>query len=126
MLAPEGRALIIVPSRRGVWARVDGTPFGQGQPFSKTQLRDLIRDTVFSPIYWGEALYMPPLTSRFMLNSAVPIERVGAALGLPFAGVHVVEAIKQVYRPVSVRRVQRHPVVALRPTLRPDRPSRPV
>jgi len=119
VLAPEGRALIIVPSRRGVWARVDGTPFGQGQPFSKSQLRDLVRDTVFSPIYWGEALYMPPLTSRFLMKSAAPLERVGAALGLPFAGVHVLEAVKQVYRPISVRRVQRAPVVALRPALAP-------
>jgi SAM-dependent methyltransferase len=119
VLAPEGRALLIVPSRRGVWARVDGTPFGQGQPFSKTQLRELIRETVFSPVYWGEALYLPPFTSRFMIRSAPAIERVGSALGLPFAGVHVVEAIKQVYRPVSVRRVQRSPAVSLRPAFAP-------
>ncbi len=119
VLAPEGRALLIVPSRRGVWARVDGTPFGQGQPFSKVQLRELIRETVFSPVHSSEALYLPPLRSRFMLKSAVAVERVGAALGLPFAGVHVVEVVKQVYRPVGVRRVQRNPVVSLRPALAP-------
>ena len=41
VLAPEGRAVFVAPSRRGVWARVDGTPFGHGQPFSRGQLRDL-------------------------------------------------------------------------------------
>jgi len=119
VLAPEGRAILIVPSRRGVWARVDGTPFGQGQPYSRTQLRELIRETVLSTVYWGEALYMPPLRSRFMLNSAPAIERVGSTFGLPFAGVQVIEAIKQVYRPVSVRRVVRYALPRFEPALAP-------
>ena len=104
VLAPGGRAIFVVPSRRGVWARVDGTPFGQGQPYSKGQLRDLMREALFSPIFWGEALYAPPFRRRFFVNSAPAIERIGAAIGLPFAGVHIVEATKQVYRPVGVRR----------------------
>ena len=33
--APEGRIIVIVPSRRGVWARADSTPYGQGLPYSK-------------------------------------------------------------------------------------------
>ena len=107
VLAPEGRAIVITPSRRGVWARVDGTPFGQGQPYSKSQLRELVRDTQFSPVYWGEALYAPPFPSRFFVKSAPALERVGSALGLPFAGVHIVELLKQVYRPVGAHRVAR-------------------
>jgi len=119
VLTPGGRMIVITPSRRAVWARVDGTPFGQGQPFSKGQLRDLMRETLFSPIFWGEALYAPPFRRRFFINSAPAFERVGAAIGLPFAGVHIVEATKQVYRPVSVRRVARREVVKLRPGLAP-------
>ena len=119
VLAPGGRAIFVTPSRRGVWARADGTPFGHGQPFSRGQLRDLVRDAMFSPIYWGEALYAPPFRSRFFVNSAPAVERLGSALGLPFAGVHIVEAIKQVYRPVGVRRVAHRPLVALRPALAP-------
>jgi SAM-dependent methyltransferase len=119
VLAPGGRAILIAPSRRGVWARVDGTPFGHGQPFSRGQLRDLIREALFSPVYWGEALYAPPFRRRLFINWAPGIERVGAAIGLPFAGVHIVEATKQVYRPVAVRRVARRPLVALEPTLAP-------
>ncbi len=119
VLAPGGRAMFVAPSRRGVWARVDGNPFGQGQPYSKTQLRDLMREAEFSPIFWGEALYAPPFRRRFFLNSAPAIERLGAAIGIPFAGVHIVEATKQLYRPVGVRRVARREPVALPPGLAP-------
>src|SRR5277367_2514663 len=106
--APEGRILVIAPSRRGVWARADSTPYGQGQPYSKPQLRDLLHRAEFSPVFWGEALYAPT------------IERVGAALGLPFAGVHIVEAIKQVYRPVGVRAIARARLPPLKPVLAPS------
>jgi SAM-dependent methyltransferase len=105
--APEGRMIVIVPSRRGVWARTDGTPYGQGLPYSKSQLRDLLQRADFSPIFWGEALHAPPIKRPFMMRSATTIERVGGAVGLPFAGVHIVEAIKQVPRRVQVRAVAR-------------------
>jgi len=120
ILNPGGRAILIVPSRRGVWARVDGTPFGYGRPYSKGQLRELMRESLFSPLYWGEALYAPPFQRRFFLNSAPAIERFGAFAGLPFAGVHIVEATKQLYRPVGVRRIMRRPLPELRPALAPS------
>lgn len=101
--APEGRVMVVVPSRRGIWARKDGTPFGQGSPYSKAQLRELLQRAVLSPIFWGEALYFPPIARKYVVRSAPAIERLGAALNLPFAGVLVVEAIKQVHRPVAAR-----------------------
>ena len=118
--APEGRIIVIVPSRRGVWARTDSTPYGQGLPYSKSQLRDLLHRAEFSPIFWGEALYAPPVTRPFMIRSAPTIERVGAVLGMPFAGVHIVEAIKQVHRPVGVRAVARARPAPLKPVLAPS------
>jgi SAM-dependent methyltransferase len=119
VLAPGGRAILVVPSRRGVWARADATPFGQGTPYSKSQLRDLLREALFSPVFWSEALYAPPFQRKFFVNSAPAIERIGAAIGLPFAGVHVVEATKQVYRPITVRQLARRRVLAPEPTLAP-------
>lgn len=119
VLAPEGRAILVAPSRRGVWARVDGTPFGHGQPFSRGQLRDLVRDASFSAVFWGEALYAPPFRSRVLVDWSPAIERVGAALGLPFAGVHIVEAIKQVYRPVGSRRLARRQPLRIEHALAP-------
>ena len=120
IMAPGGRTILVVPSRRGVWARIDATPFGQGQPYSKTQLRELLQRALFSPVFWGEALYAPPIARNFVVRSAPGIERIGSAFGLPFAGVHIVEAIKQVYRPVGVRRTARARFAPLRPALAPS------
>lgn len=99
VLAPGGHVMIIVPNRRGAWARQDATPFGAGQPFSRRQLTELLRHALFTPTHWGEALYMPPIAKRFMLKTAFAWERFGGGLALPFAGLHVIEATKQVYRP---------------------------
>jgi len=120
VLNPGGRAIFVIPSRRGVWARVDGTPFGFGRPYSKGQLRELLRETLFTPVYWGEALYTPPLRRRIFLNWSNAIEGMGTILGFPFAGVHVVEATKQLYRPVGVRRVARRNALMLHPALAPS------
>jgi hypothetical protein len=118
--APEGRMIVIVPSRRGVWARTDGTPYGQGLPYSKSQLRDLLQRADFSPIFWGEALHAPPIQRPFMMKSATTLERLGGAVGLPFAGVHIVEAIKQVHRPVGVRTIARARLAPLKSALAPS------
>ncbi|WP_375462012.1 methyltransferase domain-containing protein [uncultured Enterovirga sp.] len=107
LLAPAGRAIVVCPNRRGLWARMDSTPFGHGQPFSRSQLRRLMSRTLLVPERWAETLYVPPLRSRFVLSGAGAWERFGAALSLPFAGLHVVEATKPVHRPILVRQRRR-------------------
>ena len=47
-------------------------------------------------------------------------ERVGAALSLPFAGVHIVEATKQVYRAIPAHRERTRLIPALEPVLVPS------
>ncbi|MFC7551494.1 methyltransferase domain-containing protein [Pseudoroseomonas wenyumeiae] len=34
VLKEDGRLLVVVPNRRGIWAHSDTTPFGQGRPYS--------------------------------------------------------------------------------------------
>ena len=120
VLAAGGRLMAVVPNRRGLWARMDTTPFGQGRPYSRTQITQLLRDTWFTPTGWGEALYVPPIPRRWFLRSAVAWERTGATLSAPFAGVHIVEATKQVYRAIPARREKRGLVPALQPVLAPS------
>ncbi|MYE01971.1 MAG: class I SAM-dependent methyltransferase, partial [Alphaproteobacteria bacterium] len=43
ILAAEGRLIVIAPSRRGLWARFEHTPFGHGRPWSRSQLERLLR-----------------------------------------------------------------------------------
>src|SRR3954452_24883144 len=98
VLAAGGRLPIVVPNRRGVWARLDTTPFGHGRPYSRSQITHLLREAWFTPTWWGEALHVPPVPRRWFLRSAGAWERVGSIIAAPFAGVHIVEAGKQVYR----------------------------
>ncbi len=119
VLAPGGRLLAIVPNRRGLWARIDTTPFGQGRPYSRPQITQLLRETWFTPTGWGEALYVPPIGRGWFLRSAVAWERTGATLSAPFAGVHIVEATKQVYRAIPARRERQRLVPVLKPVLAP-------
>jgi SAM-dependent methyltransferase len=120
VLASGGQLLAVVPNRRGLWARMDTTPFGHGRPYSRSQITSLMRDAWFTPVSWSEALYIPPIQRGWFLRSAVAWERVGATLSAPFAGVHIVDATKQVYRPVPARREKRVLVPALKPALAPS------
>ncbi|WP_020186647.1 methyltransferase domain-containing protein [Methylopila sp. 73B] len=115
-LAPGGRLIVVAPNRRGAWAQSDATPFGHGRPFSRSQLTDLLREALFTPEGWDEALFMPPVERGLMLRSAFAFERFGARLWAPFAGVHLVEATKQVMRPLPARSTRR---VKMAPALSP-------
>ncbi|EJW12874.1 SAM-dependent methyltransferase 2, in cluster with Hydroxyacylglutathione hydrolase [Rhodovulum sp. PH10] len=120
VLAPSGRILVVIPNRRGLWARMDTTPFGQGRPYSRSQIVTLLRETSFTPTSWGEALYMPPIGKRWFMRSAFAWERTGATLSAPFAGVHIVEATKQVFRAIpAAKRAKRRLVPVLEPVLEP-------
>jgi SAM-dependent methyltransferase len=117
VLAAGGRILAIVPNRRGLWARMDTTPFGHGRPYSRSQIMHLFRETWFTPIAWADALYVPPIERRWFLRSAVAWERAGASVSAPFAGVHLVEATKQLYRAIPAH--DNKSKVSLKPVLTP-------
>jgi SAM-dependent methyltransferase len=114
VLSPEGRLLLVVPNRRGVWARLDNTPFGQGRPYSSRQLEALLIESMFSPLDLSGALYLPPLDRRMLLRSATAWERVGAAVSPAFSGVIIAEAAKELVAPIGkvAKQRGRHPLVA--------------
>jgi SAM-dependent methyltransferase len=95
VLSPEGRMLLIVPNRRGLWARFDTTPFGHGRPYSRGQLERLLAEALLTPLEWTSALYMPPLNRYWAVRWATVFERMGARLWPGFAGVIIVEARKE-------------------------------
>lgn len=101
VLAPNGRLMVIAPNRRGVWSRMDATPFGHGLPFSRAQLERQLNDALLTPMRWGEALYFPPVDRRVMLRAAPAIERLGARMSIGVAGVVIVEARKEMMAPAA-------------------------
>jgi SAM-dependent methyltransferase len=101
VLKANGRLLVIVPNRAGLWARADWSPFGKGTPYSASQICFYLHDNMFVHERTEEALFMPPLKYSLALKSAGAFERVGRTI-LPFmAGVHMVEASKQLFGSVD-------------------------
>jgi SAM-dependent methyltransferase len=108
VMAGGGRLLIVVPNRRGIWARLDRTPFGSGRPYTQGQLSQLLRDEMFTPVGSDAALFIPPARRRMILRSAAAWERIGRRWFPTFAGVVLVEATKQIYaKPAAVRAPRR-------------------
>ncbi len=56
VMAPQGRLILVVPNRSGLWSASEATPFGYGQPFSRGQISGLLRDTKFTVTQWRSAL----------------------------------------------------------------------
>lgn len=97
VLSPAGRLLIVVPNRRGLWARRESTPFGQGRPWSRHQVIHLLHESMFAPTRWANALSVPPVRWRIILRSAMALEKLGQNYFPSFSGVVMVEAEKQIY-----------------------------
>lgn len=116
VLADGGRLIIVVPNRRGIWARFEHqSPFGHGHPYSHSQLRQLLRDNMFTPTARTQALFVPPSQKRLVLHSAAAFEKVGNRWFQVIAGVLIVEAAKQIYgvMPAKAAAARRRPLIAL-------------
>ncbi len=110
VLADGGRLLAVVPNRRGIWARLDRTPFGHGHPYTPTQITRLMRENMFTPVGTSFGLFMPPSRRRMVISSAPAWEQLGQRWFPHFGGVLFIEASKQLYaatpeaKPVRRRR----------------------
>ena len=124
VMAPQGRLLLVVPNRRGLWAASEATPFGHGQPFSRGQLTDLLKQSKYAITQWRSALYLPPLKNPAFLKAAPAFELVVERALPRLSGVTIVEAMKQVYAFSSGKRARRA-LPRFRPMLLPSpQPSR--
>jgi SAM-dependent methyltransferase len=114
VLAPEGRLLAVVPNRASLWAQMESSPFACGRPFHKGELTALLRDTLFEPVRWDRALYVPPFSGRTLARIGTGLERLGRRFMPGLAGVHLVEASKSLYG-VTPLKAQRRKEIALQP-----------
>lgn len=112
VMSGDGRLLVIAPNRRGVWARLERTPFGHGQPYSRRQLSNQLRDAMFTPMTSETALYMPPIKSSLLLSAAPAMERVGRSAFSRFGGVLLMEATKQIYAASGLKEPAKQVAVA--------------
>lgn len=101
VLADNGRLIIVTPNRRGVWSRVERTPFGSGHPYSAYQLTRLLQKNMFTPMGIEPALFFPPGQSRLLHSTVGMWENIGVRWCSQFSGVIVAEARKQIYAPTG-------------------------
>lgn len=94
VLKDDGRLLIVVPNRRGLWAYLETTPFGHGQPYSEGQLARLLTSLSFQVEQQKTALYMPPFEALAKPVMFRLLETCGPYVASHFAGLVLAEARK--------------------------------
>jgi SAM-dependent methyltransferase len=113
VLAPAGRLLVIAPNRLGGWARTETSPFAQGNPYSRAQLRRLLDQAGFHVRAVEGALYMPPIAWEPFLRASKGFENIGRWTMPAVSGVVVAQAHKDVLGGKAVRASrQGRPMVA--------------
>ncbi|SUE63380.1 Probable S-adenosylmethionine-dependent methyltransferase MSMEG_2350 [Roseomonas gilardii subsp. rosea] len=103
VLRDEGRLLVVVPNRRSIWAHLDHTPLGHGQPYTSAQLARLLERGMFHVERRDGALFVPPFRSRLLLRTARLWEGAGRALSPKLSGVTIMEARKEVFGALPLR-----------------------
>lgn len=119
VLTSSGKLLVVVPGRRGMWARMEKTPFGYGHPYTDRQLRKILQANMFTTGEITGALYFPPSGTRLNLRVAKFLETLGEKWWQGFSGVRIIEAEKQIFAlPKEANYKRRYsPVIA--PAARP-------
>lgn len=113
VLRDDGRVMLVVPNRVGMWAHLDRTPFGHGQPYSRGQIERLLARHLFRAERRDAALFVPPYGLRWLGSVAPPLERAGRLVCPRIAGVLLVEAEKDLFAgvPAGAVAVRRRVVV---------------
>ncbi len=116
VLSPQGKLLLVVPNRRGLWSTSDVSPFGQGQPFSRSQILTLLKAEQFSVKKIQHALLAPPWANLALARAFEHL--VGTGLER-FSGAIIIEATKQIYA-YSTGKPARRSISRLRPVMLPQ------
>jgi SAM-dependent methyltransferase len=111
VLKDDGRILVVAPNRNGLWAHVESTPFGHGQPYSARQLAALLQAAMFRAERRDAALFVPPTNWRMVLRGWPMWEQVGHAVAQNLAGVTLIEAVKDAYAAMPTGAVARRTVL---------------
>jgi SAM-dependent methyltransferase len=119
VLRPEGRLMLVLPNRKGLWARADHTPLGVGHPYSEGQITRRLEAAMLSPQASLPSLFMPPVSWRMMLHAAPAWERAGRRIWPALSGVLVIEARKELHGIIGPAEVKLRPAMARPAVVRP-------
>ena len=106
VLTPGGRMMVVVPSRISMWSSAHDTPFAWGQPYTMTQLQELVCEQ-FTHIHTRGALGFIPSQRRWLMRTAALFERLARLISPMWGGVWVMEVEKQIYAGIKERKTER-------------------
>ncbi len=101
LLSPNGKLILVVAARGGLWAHVEKTPFGYGLPYSRGQLENAVRQAELEPMAWASALYVPPV--RSLLRWARTIEKIVPHIWPLTGGLILMEAGRRPFVATTVK-----------------------
>jgi len=125
VLKSTGRIIVVVPNRMGLWARVDSSPLGQGQPYSARQVEHFLKENLYVHERTEYTLFTPPFNKALPMQLANIFEKVGEVLFPALGGVHIIEASKQIYAqkgkgaPARVKKAIKSAIPAGKPVASP-------
>lgn len=97
VLAGSGELILIVSHRRGLWARTEKTPFGQGTPFSRRQIIKLLETAGFEILSVKHCLFIPPSAMRLPAHLGIRLNQAGRFVMGVFGGALIIKATKNLY-----------------------------
>ena len=116
ILTPAGRLIVIVANRRGLWSRIESTPFGYGHPYTRRQLSIQLNQCDFQLGRVETILHFPPLRNRLFIRSGNIIESLGAKLWPQFGGLIIAEVEKKAMNSVVVQKEAKRKMRVLKPS----------
>ncbi|MGA9657523.1 MAG: methyltransferase domain-containing protein [Asticcacaulis sp.] len=119
LLSPNGKLILGVAARGGFWAHAEKTPFGYGQPYSRMQLENAVRDAELEPLAWSYALYAPPMRSLLRWSGA--LENILPRIWPLTGGLILMEAGRRPFV-VNTSREQKSLLQEIRGVLVPPQP----
>lgn len=102
VLKGDGRLIMAVTNRRGLWAHKDSTPLGMGQPYTMTQLTKHLKQKKFDVNRRKRLLYKLPFKGVLAKLVGIFFEMTGPRFMSKFSGLIMIEAVKEVYHPRQV------------------------
>jgi len=103
VLVPYGQIIIVVTNRHGAWSGADHTPFGNGEPYSRRQLTQLLQQSGFVMQSMHEILHLWPYRKGKIGRLSPFYERFARRLAPYFGGALIVHAQRQAGMMTPVR-----------------------
>jgi len=83
ILKPGGKLVVIAPNRSSLTTLFESTPFGNGRPFGRTQLRNFLISGFFEPLNSHKALILP------LHQIFTRLEPIARKIAEPIGRVHI-------------------------------------